>query len=165
MAGCGERGENLISERLRQLAVVGKGKSQKCKKEKKRRSPACLLYYLLASAGPCTVFFWASFFFHSSLGCQPRLVPSSSVVGMWQRQCSLLYGTEFRHLPWLGAGGGGRETCQVHPNPRSSRDYPCSAGLTGALAGDLRVQSKRQEQSKVKPFRRAMEKQPETAWP
>lgn len=132
------------------------------RKEKALSSPSSLLPACQCRSLYCL--FLGFFLFTVPSVASPGLCPHP-LVGMWQRQCSLLYGTEFRHLPRLGAGGGGRETCQVHPNPRSSRDYPCSAGLTGALAGDLRVQSKWQEQSKVKPFRGAMEKQPETAWP
>lgn len=146
-AGCGEG--KLIPEYLQQLAVVGKGESQKCKKEQKRHTLAHLLCYLLASAGPCTVFSWASF--HTFLSCQPRVVPSASVVGMptaavlsavWDR-----VQTHARVGSWLWGG----EASQVHPSPGSSRDHHCSAGLTSALIGDPRAQSKRQGQSKVKP--------------
>lgn len=159
MAGCGGGGgEHLISECLQELVVIGKGESQKCKKEKKRYPSARLLCYLLASAGPCTVFSWASFFSQF-----PRLPAQACALGLCggdagSGSAPCCVGQSSDTCPGWELGVGGGETCQVHPSRGSSRDYPCSAGLTSALAGDLRVQSKQQEQSKIKPFRGAMEK-------
>lgn len=63
-------------------------------------------------------------------------------------------------LGWeLGAPGGLSGT----PRPRSSRGSHCSAALSSS-AKDLRVQSRQQELSHVKP-RAYMEKQSETWWP
>lgn len=63
-------------------------------------------------------------------------------------------------LGWeLGARGGLSGT----PRPRSPRGSHCSAGLSSS-AKDLRVQSRQQELSHVKP-RGYMEKQSETWWP
>lgn len=144
---------------LQQLAVVGKRVSETREKRKGALKPVFsvppwpVLVPVLSSPGLHS--------FHSSLGCQPRALLSASIMGYWQLQCMSLHGPALDTcLGWeLGARGGLSGT----PRPRSSGGSHCSAGLSSS-AKDLRVQSRQQELSHVKP-RGYMEKQSETWWP
>lgn len=137
--GCrGEAGE-LICGCLQQLAVVGKRVSETQEKRKGALKPIFsvppwpVLVPILFSPGLHS--------FHSSLGCQPMAVLSASIMGYWQLQCMSLHGTEFRHLPGLGARGVGRpvryteaEILQRQPLLSRSRQFQCQRPKSPKLA-------------------------------
>lgn len=99
-----------------------------------------------------------------SLLASPELCSQPLWWGSWQLQCMLLHGTEFRHLPGLGAQGKGGG-CQVYPDPDTPEAViaHCLAGPISSSARDLRVQIHQQKQSQIK-LLVGMEKQPKT-WP
>lgn len=102
-------------------------------REKEKVPSSCLLLY----PGPCRSLYCSPGlrYLHSSFDC---LSLNGGIAG----NCSiLLHGTEFGHLPGLGAEGSG-EACQVHPDPDTLAAVVayCSAGPVTSSARDLRVQ-------------------------
>lgn len=84
-------------------------------REKEKVPSSCLLSYLV-HAGPCTVVLGFVISTVPSIA-SPRPWSYLSLNGGIAGSCSTsLHGTEFEHLPGLGAQGR-EEACQVHPDP------------------------------------------------